>query len=98
MNISPIEIDGFLMQHPELIEVATVGVPDAIYGEEVVSYVVARPGATVDTGELLRYCSEGLPAFKAPKQIVLSVSLPKTERGKLNRRALAELWRRDEAD
>jgi len=93
VNISPIEIDGFLMQHPELIEVATVGVPDAIYGEEVVSYVVARPGATVDTGELLRYCSEGLPAFKAPKQIVLSVSLPKTERGKLNRRALAERWR-----
>jgi long-chain acyl-CoA synthetase len=98
VNISPIEIDGFLMQHPELIEVATVGVPDAIYGEEVVSYVVARPGATVDSGELLRYCSEGLPAFKAPKQIVLSISLPKTERGKLNRRALAELWRRDEAD
>jgi acyl-coenzyme A synthetase/AMP-(fatty) acid ligase len=98
VNISPIEIDGFLMQHPELIEVATVGVPDAIYGEEVVSYVVARPGATVDTGELLRYCSEGLPAFKAPKQIVLSVSLPKTERGKLNRRALAERWRRQSGD
>ena len=86
------------MQHPELIEVATVGVPDAVYGEEVVSYVVARPGATVDPGELLRYCSDGLPAFKAPKQIVLSASLPKTERGKLDRRALAERWRRDEAD
>ena len=97
VNISPIEIDSFLMQHPELIEVATVGVPDAIYGEEVVSYVVARPGASVDTGELLRYCSEGLPAFKAPKQIVLSVSLPKTERGKLNRRALAELWQKEMA-
>jgi acyl-coenzyme A synthetase/AMP-(fatty) acid ligase len=95
VNISPVEIDSFLMQRPELIEVATVGVPDAIYGEEVVSYVVARPGATVDPGELLRYCSEGLPAFKAPKQIVLSVSLPKTERGKLNRRALAERWRRE---
>ena len=45
VNISPLEIDSFLMQRPELIEVATVGVPDAIYGEEVVSYVVARPGA-----------------------------------------------------
>jgi long-chain acyl-CoA synthetase len=97
VNISPIEIDSFLMQHPELIEVATVGVPDAVYGEEVVSYVVARPGAAVDTSELLRYCSEGLPAFKAPKQIVLSVSLPKTERGKLNRRALAELWQKEMA-
>jgi acyl-coenzyme A synthetase/AMP-(fatty) acid ligase len=98
VNISPLEIDSFLMQRPELIEVATVGVPDAIYGEEVVSYVVARPGETVDTGELLRYCSDGLPAFKAPKQIVLSGSLPKTERGKLNRRALAERWRREAGD
>ena len=93
VNISPVEIDSFLMQRPELIEVATVGVPDAVYGEEVVSYVVVRPGATVDAGELLRYCSDRLPAFKAPKQIVLSASLPKTERGKLNRRALAERWK-----
>jgi long-chain acyl-CoA synthetase len=92
VNISPVEIDGFLMRRPELIEVATVGVPDAVYGEEVVSYVVARPGATVDPGELLRYCSDGLPAFKAPKRIVLSASLPKTERGKLDRRSLVERW------
>jgi len=98
VNISPVEIDSFLMQRPELIEVATVGVPDAVYGEEVVSYVVARPGATIDAGELLRYCSDRLPAFKAPKQIVLSASLPKTERGKLNRRALAERWQREAED
>jgi acyl-coenzyme A synthetase/AMP-(fatty) acid ligase len=94
-NISPVEIDGFLMQRPELIEVATIGVPDAVYGEEIVCYVVARPGATVDTGELLRYCSDGLPAFKAPKRIVVSASLPKTERGKLDRKALVERWNRE---
>jgi long-chain acyl-CoA synthetase len=98
VNISPVEIDNYLMQRHELIEVATVGVPDAIYGEEVVSYVVARPGAAVDAGELLRYCSDGLPSFKAPKQIVLSASLPKTERGKLDRRALAERWSREESE
>jgi acyl-coenzyme A synthetase/AMP-(fatty) acid ligase len=96
VNISPLEIDSFLMRHPELIEAATVGVPDGIYGEEVVSYVVVRSGATVDAGELLRYCSDGLPAFKAPKHIVLSASLPKTERGKLNRRALAERWKQSD--
>jgi acyl-coenzyme A synthetase/AMP-(fatty) acid ligase len=55
VNISPVEIDSFLMLRPELIEVATVGVPDAIYGEEVVSYVVARPGATNDESEILSY-------------------------------------------
>jgi acyl-coenzyme A synthetase/AMP-(fatty) acid ligase len=95
VNISPVEIDSFLMRRPELIEVATVGVPDAVYGEEVVSYVVARPGAAVDCAELLRFCSDGLPAFKAPKRIVVSTSLPKTERGKLDRRALAQRWNRE---
>jgi acyl-CoA synthetase (AMP-forming)/AMP-acid ligase II len=92
VNISPVEIDSFLMQRPELIEVATVGVPDATYGEDVVSYVVARPGAAVDVGALMRFCRDGLPAFKAPKEIVLAAALPKTERGKLDRKALVERW------
>jgi acyl-coenzyme A synthetase/AMP-(fatty) acid ligase len=93
VNISPLEIDSILMQRPELIEVATVGVPHAIYGEEVVSYVVARPGTAIDVAALLQYCGTALPAFKAPKEIVVSVALPKTERGKLDRRALAERWK-----
>jgi long-chain acyl-CoA synthetase len=94
INISPVEIDSLLMQRPDVTEVATVGVPDAIYGEEVVSYVVARAGSVLDTDELLRYCRTLLPAFKAPKQIVVSEALPKTERGKLDRKALAEAWTR----
>jgi long-chain acyl-CoA synthetase len=94
-KISPVEIDSCLMQCAGVIEAATVGVPDAVYGEEVVSYVVARPGAKLDTGELLRHCATALPAFKAPKQIVISASLPKTERGKLDRKALAERWSRE---
>jgi long-chain acyl-CoA synthetase len=94
-KISPLEIDACLMARAEVIEAATVGVPDAIYGEEVVSYVVARPGAKVDASELLRYCGSVLPASKAPKQIVLAETLPKNERGKLDRRALAERWNRE---
>ena len=92
INISPLEIDSILLQRPEIIEVATVGVPDRTYGEEVVSFVVARPGATIDVDDLLRYCGTVLPASKAPKQIVLSNHLPKTARGKLDRKALAKQW------
>jgi acyl-coenzyme A synthetase/AMP-(fatty) acid ligase len=95
INISPLEIDSILLQRPEIIEVATVGVPDRTYGEEVVSFVVARPGATINIDDLLRYCCAVLPASKAPKQIVLSNRLPKTTRGKLDRRALAEQWTSD---
>jgi acyl-coenzyme A synthetase/AMP-(fatty) acid ligase len=90
-KISPLEIDSFLMQHSDVIEAATVGVPDPIYGEEVVSYVVTRPGANADAETLLHYCGT-LPAFKAPKRILLADALPKTERGKLDRKALAERW------
>ena len=93
-KISPLEIDSFLMQHADVIEAATVGVPDKVYGEEVVSYVVTRPGASADADTLLRYCA-ALPAFKAPKRILLSGSLPKTERGKLDRKALQNKWRED---
>ena len=92
-KISPVEIDSFLMQHADVIEAATIGVPDSIYGEEVMSYVVARPGTGVDADALLRYCASVLPAFKVPKRIVLSDSLPKSERGKLDRKALAERWK-----
>jgi acyl-CoA synthetase (AMP-forming)/AMP-acid ligase II len=97
-KISPLEIDSYLMQCADVIEAATVGVPDAVYGEEVVSYVVARPGAELDAGALLAHCAKVLPAFKAPKRIVLSSSLPKTDRGKLDRKALTERWKRAMAD
>jgi len=93
-KISPVEIDSFLMQHADVIEAATVGVPDAVYGEEVVSYVVTRADAAADAEALLAYCA-ALPAFKAPKRILLADALPKTERGKLDRKALAERWRQD---
>jgi long-chain acyl-CoA synthetase len=92
-KISPLEIDACLMQCAEVIEAATIGVPDPIYGEEVVSYVVARPGAALDGEAVLRHCAAALPAFKAPKQIVLATALPKTERGKLDRKALVDKWR-----
>ena len=96
-KISPLEIDACLMQCAEVIEAATVGVPDAIYGEDVVSYVVGRPGAALDTAALLQHCAARLPAFKAPKQIVLASALPKTERGKLDRKALVERWKKQYA-
>jgi acyl-coenzyme A synthetase/AMP-(fatty) acid ligase len=93
VNISPLEIENVLMQRPEIIEAATVGVPDRLYGEEVVSYVVARPGAFVDPDEIVRYCASRLPTFKAPKRIFLSKDLPRSERGKLDRKALVERWK-----
>jgi acyl-CoA synthetase (AMP-forming)/AMP-acid ligase II len=94
VNISPVEIDGVLMQRAEIVEAATVGVPDTVWGEEVVSYVVLRPGEPFAPDDLMRYCATQLPAFKAPKQILLREALPKSARGKLDRKALLADWTR----
>ncbi len=87
VNISPLEIDDVLLQMPEVLEAATVGEPDPVYGEEVVSYVVLRPGASA--ADVLRFCAARVPAFKTPKRIHVCSRLPKTERGKLDRKTLA---------
>jgi acyl-CoA synthetase (AMP-forming)/AMP-acid ligase II len=97
VNIAPIEIDGVLLQRDEVAEAATIGVPDPIYGDEVVSCVVLAPGTNVTEAALLAHCGATLPAFKAPKQILFRDALPKTERGKIDRKALIADWMRDNA-
>jgi acyl-CoA synthetase (AMP-forming)/AMP-acid ligase II len=58
---------------------------------------VLRPGSQVAPDEIMRFCATRLPPFKAPKQILLRDHLPKNERGKLDRRALAAEWNRSRA-
>jgi acyl-coenzyme A synthetase/AMP-(fatty) acid ligase len=94
VNISPLEIDNVLAQMPGIAEAATIGIPDRIYGEEVISYVVPAPGAALDPAAIIAFCAQRLAAFKTPKQILFSDGLPKTPRGKLDRKAIAEEWRK----
>lgn len=92
VNIAPVEIDGVLLGHAGVAEAATIGVPDPIWGEEVLSFVVLKLGVDATPEELLDHASTHLPAYKAPKAIILRDSLPKTARGKLDRKAIADAW------
>src|SRR5262249_32779939 len=94
VNIAPMEIDSILMQSAEISEAAAVGGSDDGCGEEVVSYVVLRPGEPFIPDDLMRYCAAQLPAFKTPKQILLRAQLPKNARGKLDRKTLVAEWSR----
>jgi acyl-CoA synthetase (AMP-forming)/AMP-acid ligase II len=98
VNISPTEIDNVLTAHPDIIEAATIGVADAVYGEEVVSYVVVAPGRSLDAAAVRAHCAASLPDFKRPKRIVFADTLPKTQRAKIDRAALAEDWKRQNAN
>ena len=93
INIAPTEIDNMVLQMPDVAEAATVGVPDPIYGEEVVVYVVAKPRASVDEAAVLAHCEAVLPHAKRPKQAIFRTELPKSERGKMDRKALVAEWR-----
>ena len=92
MNIAPLEIDAVLLKHPGVFDAAAVGVPDAIYGEEVVAYVVAKPAAALDQAGVLAHCRQHLAAAKLPKQVFIVPELPKSDRGKVLRDKLKADW------
>ncbi len=88
--IAPREIDEVLLQHPAVLEAATVGVPDAYLGQDIVAYVVLRPGATCRAGELLAFCNRELGYFTCPTSIRLVEGLPRGPAGKVQRHQLVE--------
>jgi benzoate-CoA ligase len=83
--VSPSEVEARLLEHPDVLEVAVVGIPDGAGLEKPVAAVVARPGAGVAADELVEFCRAGLAAFKRPRRVVLVDSLPRTATGKLQR-------------
>jgi acyl-coenzyme A synthetase/AMP-(fatty) acid ligase len=97
VNISPVEIDNVLSRHPDIVDAAACGVPDKVYGEEVVAYVVSRDGTALTEEGIIAHCGETLAPFKTPKQVIFTAALPKNERGKLDRKALTEAWKKQHA-
>ncbi|HSV22785.1 MAG TPA: class I adenylate-forming enzyme family protein [Xanthobacteraceae bacterium] len=92
INIAPVEIDEVLFKHPGILEAAAVGVPDKIYGEEVICYAVAKPGFSLTEASVRQHCEVFLPRQKMPKQIFIVPALPKSDRGKVLRDRLREDW------
>ena len=91
VNIAPQEIDEILLKHPGILDAAAVGVPDKIYGEEVVCYVIAKD-ADLSAASVQQHCGKFLPPAKMPKEVAIVTELPKSERGKVLRDKLREAW------
>ena len=90
-NIDPGVSENVLAKHPAVMMVATVGIPDAKYGEEVASAVVLKPGQQATEEDLLAYAKEHLHSFVAPKRIFFMPSFPMTGTGKLLKREIKEI-------
>jgi len=91
MNVYPREVEEVLHGHPAILEVAVVGVPDELRGEEVKAFVALRDGHTASAKELQEYCLERLAKYKCPKEVEILPSLPKGPTGKLVKRELRVL-------
>jgi len=84
-NISTIEVEQAIAAHPEVLEVAVVGVPDEQWGERPKAFVIAAPGATVTEAELVEHVRARIARFKAPKTVEFVTELPKTSTGKIQK-------------
>ena len=95
-NISSQEIEKVIMEHPSVLEVCVVGVPDEKWGEVPKAFVVRREDAELTGEETIRFCRDRIAHFKAPKYVEFS-ELPKTATGKIQKYLLREKeWERHE--
>jgi long-chain acyl-CoA synthetase len=93
MNIYPAEIESALEAHPDVFEVAVIGIPSDDWGETVHAVVVKRVGSGLTEDALVAYAREHLAGYKVPRSIAWADELPKTGSGKLLKRELrAPYW------
>jgi fatty-acyl-CoA synthase len=87
-NISSVEVEGTLLRHPAVAEVAIVGVPSERWGETPHAFVVLRPGESATEPELIAFVRDRLAHFKAPRAVTFTDELPKTATGKIQKYVL----------
>jgi len=89
-NVFPNEVENIVTLHPDVVEAACIGVPDAKSTEAVKVFVVAREGAALDAAQVIAWCRESLTAYKVPKHVEFRKELPKSNVGKILRRELRD--------
>jgi fatty-acyl-CoA synthase len=95
-NVYPREIEEFLYTHPQIADVQVIGVPDERYGEELMAWVVLRPGAEVGAEQLREFCQGQIARYKIPRYFKFVDGYPMTVTGKVQKfkmrqRAVEEL-------
>ncbi len=91
ISVYPLEIEGVLYKHSDVLEAAVIGVPDPQWGEAVKAVVILKPGSLVSAAELMQFCKEQLASYKVPKSVDIVAALPHTEVGKVNKVKLGEM-------
>jgi acyl-CoA synthetase (AMP-forming)/AMP-acid ligase II len=92
-NVYPAEVESAIYGHPDVADVAVIGVPDDTWGEAVKAVCVPRPGKTIDPASVIAWARERIAGFKVPKSVDVVPELPRNPTGKILRRVLrAPYW------
>ncbi|MCW2568640.1 MAG: yngI [Mycobacterium sp.] len=89
-NVYPREIEEFLYTHPDIVDAQVVGVPDPRYGEELMAWVILRPGASVTAEALRDFCAGKLAHYKIPRYVHVVEEFPMTVTGKVRKVEMRE--------
>ena len=94
-NVSSLEVEAAVLEHPNVARVAVVGVPDPKWGENVTAVIVLKPGMTATEAEIIAAVKDHLAGYKKPKRVFFIDEMPKTVSGKLVKKDLRERFRAD---
>jgi acyl-CoA synthetase (AMP-forming)/AMP-acid ligase II len=87
-NVSPAEVEQAMARHPDISEVAVIGMPDPRLGEVARAYVIPKPGTAPDAEQIITWCRERLANFKVPRSVTFVHGLPRNASGKVLKREL----------
>jgi acyl-CoA synthetase (AMP-forming)/AMP-acid ligase II len=91
-NIYSREVEEAIVSHPDVSEVAVIGVPDEKWGEAVMAVVVTRPGASLEAGEVVEHCRTQIAGYKKPRHVVFVDEIVKLPSGKIDKVRLRKLY------
>lgn len=84
-KLSALEIEGVLLSHPDIAEIAVIGVEDEVWGEAVAAVIVTREGASLTAASVRAWCEDRLSAYKIPKLVRFADALPRNAMGKVTK-------------
>ena len=89
-KISPLEVDGVLLDHPDVAQVVTFALPHPKLGEEVAAAIVLTDGSEATDKDIRAFATERMADFKVPRRVIILDEIPKGATGKMQRIGLAE--------
>lgn len=91
-NVYPREVENVLFEHPDILDVAVIGLPDKSFGESVTCIVVAREGCVLEVNDLVAFCRGRIGGYKIPRRLEKVAELPRNASGKVLKTELRKMF------